>query len=69
MMPTVMIDVTALIAPFGAACVAFAGAVLVALLGMELRATRRSRLTFPTIVYRTAAESRARSAFRQQLAA
>jgi hypothetical protein len=65
-----MIDMTAVIAPFAAGCVAFAGVVLVALLGLELRTTRRSRPTFPTIVYRTAAESRARSAFgRPQLAA
>ena len=69
MMPNVMIDMTALIAPFAAGCVAFAGAVLVALLGLELRAPRRSRTSFPAIVYRTAAESRARSARRPQLAA
>ena len=70
MMPTVMIDVTALIAPFGAGCVAFAGAVLVALLGLELRAIRKSRPSLPAIVYRTAAESRARSGLvRPQLAA
>jgi hypothetical protein len=62
MMPTVMIDVTALIAPFAAGCVAFAGAVLVALLGLELRSLRRTRPSLPVIVYRTAAESRARSA-------
>jgi hypothetical protein len=69
MMPTMMIDVTAMIAPFAAGCVAFAGAVLVALLGLELRTTWRSRPSFPVIVYRTAAESRARSALRPQLAA
>ena len=69
MMPTVMIDMTGLIAPFAAGCVAFAGTVLVALLGLELRATRRGRPSFPAIVYRTAAESRARSALRPQLAA
>jgi hypothetical protein len=71
MMPTVMIDMTALIVPFAAGCVAFAGAVLVALLGLELRATRQSRLSLPRIVYRTAAESRARSGLvvRPQLAA
>ena len=62
MMPTVMIDVTTLIAPFAAGCVAFAGAVLVALLGLGLRTPRRSRPSLPVIVYRTAAESRARSA-------
>jgi hypothetical protein len=70
MMPNVIIDVTALIAPFAAGCVAFAGAVLVALLGLELRETRRRQTSsFPAIVYRTAAESRARSALRPQLAA
>jgi len=70
MMPNVMIDFTAVIAPFAAVCVAFAGAMLVALLVLELRETRRSRTSsFPTIVYRTAAESRARSALRPQLAA
>ena len=69
MMPTMMIDVTALIAPFAAGCVAFAGVVLVALLGLELRATQRRRPSLPAIVYRTAAESRARSALRPQLAA
>jgi hypothetical protein len=70
MMPTVMIDVTTLIAPFAAGCVAFVGIVLVALLGMELRMPRRSRPSLPVIVYRTAAESRARSALvRPRLAA
>jgi hypothetical protein len=64
MTPIVMIDVTALIAPFAAGCVAFAGAVFVALLGLELRTSLRSRSSFPVIVYRTAAESRARSALR-----
>jgi hypothetical protein len=69
-MPTVMIDVTTLIAPFAAGCVAFVGIVLVALLGMELRTPRRSRPSLPVIVYRTAAESRARSALvRPRLAA
>ena len=69
MMPTVMIDVTTLIAPFAAGCVAFVGTVLVALLGLELR-TPRSRPTLPVIVYRTAAESRARSGLvRPRLAA
>ena len=70
MTPNVMIDMTTLIAPFAAGCVAFAGVVLVALLGLELRETRRRRMpSFPAIVYRTAAESRARSALRPQLAA
>ena len=70
MMPIVMIDVTALIAPFAAGCVAFVGAVFVALLGLELWTPRRNRPSFPVIVYRTAAESRARSALvRPQLAA
>ena len=70
MMPTAMIDVTALIAPFAAVCAAFAGTVLVALLGLELRTPRQRRPSFPAIVYRTAAESRARSALvRSQLAA
>ena len=69
MMPTMMIDVTALIAPFAAGCAAFAGAVLVALLGLELRDSKPRRPALPRIVYRTAAESRARSALRPQLAA
>ena len=70
MMPSAMIDVTTLIAPFAAGCVAFAGAVLVALLGLELRTTRQGRPSLPVIVYRTAAESRARSGLvRPQLAA
>jgi hypothetical protein len=70
MMPTTMIDVTTLIAPFAAGCVAFAGTVLVALLGLELREMRRNKPTFPAIVYRTASASRAQSALvRPQLAA
>ena len=70
MMPTAMIDVTTLIAPFAAGCVAFAGTVLVALLGLELRAPRERRPSRPAIVYRTAAEALERSArVRPQLAA
>ena len=70
MTPTVMIDMTARIAPFAAGCVAIAGTVLVALLALELRARRRARPTLPAILYRTAAASRARSALvRPQLAA
>jgi len=70
MIPTVMIDMTAVIAPFAAGCAAFAGTVLVALLGLELRTPRRTRSSRAVIVYRTAAESRARSGLvRPQLAA
>ena len=62
MMPNLMIDVTALIAPFAAGCVAFAGVVLVAILGLELRAPERRSSSLARIVYLTAEESRARSA-------
>ena len=62
MMPNLMIDVTTLIAPFAAGCVAFAGVVLVAVLRLELRSPARRRSSLARIVYRTAAEARARSA-------
>jgi hypothetical protein len=62
MMPNLMIDVTALIAPFAAGCAAFAGVVLVAILALELRAPEQRRSSLARIVYRTAEESRERSA-------